>query len=75
MGCAELGIKPPKDQSEIELPDELMEAMKADPELADAFNALTPERQKSYMINLNSPKKPETRVLRIAKFCDKLIDW
>ena len=34
------GIKPPKEDAEIDLPEELVEAMDADPELAEAFNAL-----------------------------------
>ena len=73
-GYADAGIKPVKVQREIELPDELTEALDADPELAEAFHALTPGRQRSYVINLNGAKKSETRVARIEKFRDKIID-
>lgn len=74
MSYAEAGIKPPKDvQVEMELPDELSEALECDPELADAFSRLTPGRKKSYVINLNSAKNPQTRVSRIAKFRDKIL--
>ena len=73
MRYAEEGIKPPKEQSEIELPGELVEALESDPELADAFHRLTPGRQKSYVINLNSAKKPETRISRIANYRDKIL--
>lgn len=73
MSYAEAGIKPPKAQREIELPNELVEALECDPELADAFHALTPGRQRSYAINLNSAKKSETRIARIAKFRDKIL--
>ena len=73
MGYAEQGIMPSKEQSEIELPDELVDALESDPELADAFHSLTPGRQKSYVISLNSAKKPETRISRIAKFRDKIL--
>ena len=74
MSYAEAGIKPPKDvQVEMELPDELIEALECDPELADAFGRLTPGRIKSYVINLNSAKNPQTRVSRIAKFRDKIL--
>lgn len=73
MGYAEQGIKPPKVQSDLILPDELIEAMDADPVLAEAFHDLTPGRQKSYVINLNSAKKSATRVARITKFRDKII--
>jgi uncharacterized protein YdeI (YjbR/CyaY-like superfamily) len=68
MGYAAAGVKPPNEESDIELPEELVEAMDADPELAEAFHKLTPGRQKSYVISLNSAKTSATRVSRIAKF-------
>lgn len=73
MGYAEAGTQPPKDEREIELPDELVEALDADPELAEGFHALTPGRQRSYVINLNTAKKPETRVSRIAGFRGRIL--
>lgn len=72
-GYAETGIKPVKVEQVLELPDELTEALDSDPELAEAFHALTPGRQKSYVINLNGAKKPETRIARIEKFRDKIL--
>jgi uncharacterized protein YdeI (YjbR/CyaY-like superfamily) len=68
MSYAEAGILPPKVVHDIELPEELIEALDADPELAEAFHALTPGRQKSYAINLNGAKAAATRVNRITKF-------
>lgn len=73
MGYAEAGVKPPKIRSELEWPGELVEALDCDPELAEAFHRLTPGRQRSYLINLNSAKKSETRISRIAKFRDKIL--
>ncbi|KJZ18720.1 YdeI/OmpD-associated family protein [Loktanella sp. S4079] len=73
MGYAEQGIKPPKIVREVDVPDELTDALDNDPELAEAFHALTPGRQKSYAFNLNQAKKTETRIARIAKFRDKII--
>lgn len=70
---AEAGRRPPKDNSDLELPDELVEALDADPELAEAFAALTRGRQNSYVINLRSAKKPETRMSRIVQFRDRII--
>jgi uncharacterized protein YdeI (YjbR/CyaY-like superfamily) len=67
MDHAEAGRLPPKVVREVELPDELTDALEADPELAAAFAALTPGRQRSYAIALSSAKKPETRVARILK--------
>jgi uncharacterized protein YdeI (YjbR/CyaY-like superfamily) len=72
MSYADAGIKPPKEQSEIELPAELAEALASDPEFAEAFDNLTPGRQRSYVFNLNSAKTPATRSARIAKFRDKI---
>jgi uncharacterized protein YdeI (YjbR/CyaY-like superfamily) len=73
MGYAEAGLLPPKVQTDITLPDELVEALDADPALAEAFHALTPGRQKSYVINLNGTASPATRVARIAKFRGKIL--
>lgn len=73
MGYAEAGIKPPKDEREIDLPEELVEALDADPELAEAFHRLTPGRQRSYVIVLNGAKASATRMARIAKFRGHII--
>jgi uncharacterized protein YdeI (YjbR/CyaY-like superfamily) len=73
MGYAEAGIKPPKAAGELELPPELVEALESDPELEEAFGGLTPGRQRSYVINLNSAKKAETRVSRILAFRGRIL--
>lgn len=73
MGYAEQGIKPPKVERELELPDELVEALDADPELALAFERLTPGRQRSYVYALNSAKTSATKVARILKYRDKIL--
>jgi uncharacterized protein YdeI (YjbR/CyaY-like superfamily) len=49
------------------------EALDCDPELADAFHSLTPGRQRSYVVNLKSAAKPETRLTRIARFRNKIL--
>jgi uncharacterized protein YdeI (YjbR/CyaY-like superfamily) len=73
MDHAEAGTQPPKVQRDLDVPDELTEALDADPELAAAFNALTPGRQKSYLFNLNQARQSATRVARIEKFRGKII--
>lgn len=73
IGYAKKGITAPKTVVELDLPEELVAAMDSDPELAEAFNALTPGRQRSYVLNLNSAKATATRINRIAKFRDKII--
>ncbi|WP_342075738.1 YdeI/OmpD-associated family protein [Yoonia sp. SS1-5] len=73
MDYAARGIRPVKDESDLELPTELVQALDDDPILAEAFHALTRGRQKSYVINLNGAKQSKTRLTRIAKFRDKII--
>jgi uncharacterized protein YdeI (YjbR/CyaY-like superfamily) len=73
MSYADAGIRPPKEEMEIEPPDELIESLNCDPELAEAFHNLTPGRRKSYLINLNSAKTPATRMARIVKFREKIL--
>ncbi len=73
MGYAAAGVTPPKEERAIELPEELVEALAADAELAKAFNALTPGRQRSYVIHLSSAKQSATRIRRIAKCRDKIL--
>lgn len=73
MGYAEQGIKPPKVERDLELPDELIEALESDPELAQAFALLTPGRQRSYVFALNTAKTSATKVARIIKYRDKIL--
>jgi uncharacterized protein YdeI (YjbR/CyaY-like superfamily) len=73
MGYADAGLKPPKAESDILLPEELVAALDADPELAEAFHQLTPGRQKGYVINLNATKNPATRTARIVSFRAKIL--
>lgn len=73
IGYAEAGIKPAKASASIDLPAELVDAMDADPELAEAVHQLTPGRQRSYVLNLNSAKKTETRMSRITAFRPRIL--
>lgn len=69
---ADAGIVPEKVVLEIDMPEELIEVLDGDPELAEAFAALTPGRQKSYAFNLNQAKSSATRYNRIEKFRDRI---
>jgi uncharacterized protein YdeI (YjbR/CyaY-like superfamily) len=73
MGYAEAGMRPPKEHKDLDLPVELAEAMDTDPELGEAFHNLTPGRQRSYVVILNSAKTAATRISRIAKFRDQIL--
>ncbi len=72
-GYAEAGILPPKKPTEIDLPDELIEALDSDPDLAEAFAALTPGRRKSWALHLNDAKTSATRLSRIEKGRAKIL--
>ena len=74
MSYAEAGIKPAKIEQTQEHPEELQIAFSKDPELEAAFYALTPGRQRSYLINLSGAKKSETRTARISKFRAKILN-
>lgn len=74
MTYAEKGIKPPQVNNTLKLPEVLLDVLSADSELSEAFYKLTPGRQKSYVIHLNSAKKIETQLNRIQKFRSKIIE-
>lgn len=73
MRHAQAGSLPPKVQTDLTLPDELIEALDADPDLAEAFHALTPRRQRSWALHLTSSASPTTRRTRIEKGRAKII--
>ena len=73
MDHAEAGTRSAKVEREVDMPEELTDALDADPELASAFHALTPGRRKSYMFNLNQARQPATRIARIEKFRGRII--
>ena len=73
MDHAAAGRRAPRDGADPDWPTELIDALDADAELAQAFDALTPGRRKSYLLNLNAARKPETRTTRIEKFRSRII--
>jgi uncharacterized protein YdeI (YjbR/CyaY-like superfamily) len=73
VGYARAGITPVREARELELPEELVDALDGDPDLSEAFAALTPGRRHSYVIALVSAKASATRVARIEKFRGKIL--
>lgn len=53
--------------SEFVVPDELTQTFEDDPELKKAFYALTPGRQRGYLLHFAQPKQSATRLSRIEK--------
>ena len=56
-----------KAKRELELPEELTQFLKKDKKLAKAFDALTPGRQRAYVMHFNGAKQAQTRSARIEK--------
>src|ERR1051326_7384863 len=53
--------------SEFKMPEEFRKRLKDDPDLKAAFNALTPGRQRGYLLHFSAPKQSKTRESRIEK--------
>lgn len=73
ISYADAGVAPSKEKADLQLPDELVEALDADPPLAEAFHKLTHGRKRSYVIALSSAKASATRVARIERLRDKIL--
>lgn len=58
----------------ITMPEELSQKFREDPEFEQAFQALTPGRQKGYFYHFGQPKQSKTRVSRIEKSRERILD-
>lgn len=56
-----------------DFPEELIDVLESDPEFAGAFFALTPGRQRGYVIHFSGAKQSATRAGRIEKCREKII--
>ncbi|HWU64186.1 MAG TPA: DUF1801 domain-containing protein [Ensifer sp.] len=63
-----------KSVAEFAVPEELTEAFAADDALKAAFEALTPGRQRAYLLHFSSAKQSVTRQSRIEKCRPKIMD-
>jgi len=61
-----------KQTDDYEVPTELQEALDSDTALRDAFQALTPGRQRSYLIHFGSAKQSKTRAARVERCREKI---
>lgn len=61
-----------KAKDDLVYPDELLQAFEGNEDLKTAFEALTPGRQRGFILHFTQPKKSETRTNRIEK-CKPLI--
>ena len=63
-----------KKTPEFSIPDELQKKFNEDPALKAAFEALTPGRQRGYILHFSQPKQSKTRVARIEKNIPKIFE-
>ncbi len=68
---AKVAFKP---TTEFEMPEEFHARLEALPELKEAFEALTPGRQRGYLLHFSSAKQSKTREARIDKAIPQIID-
>lgn len=56
------------------IPDELQQKFEEEPALKTAFAALTPGRQRAYILYFSQPKQSKTRVSRIEKYTQQILN-
>jgi len=62
-----------KGVADFEMPKEFLTRLDDDPELAEAFYALTPGRQKGYLLHFAGAKQSATRVARVDKHAPRIL--
>ena len=63
-----------KKTSEFEMPEEFQTKLDKMPALKKAFKALTPGRQKGYLLYFSSARQSKTRETRIKKYTKQILD-
>jgi uncharacterized protein YdeI (YjbR/CyaY-like superfamily) len=63
-----------KTVAEYSMPDEFQIRLEENPELENAFYALTPGRQRAYLLYFSSPKQSKTRTARVEKYTAHILD-
>lgn len=63
-----------KDTSEFEVPEEFQARLDQDPALKMAFEALTPGRQRGYLLYFSGAKQSQTRASRVEKYIPKIME-
>lgn len=63
-----------KKTAEFAMPDEFKTRLQSSPGLKKAFAALTPGRQRGYLLYFSSAKQAATREARVEKYIPKILD-
>ncbi|PIF45953.1 uncharacterized protein YdeI (YjbR/CyaY-like superfamily) [Chryseobacterium sp. 52] len=68
------GVKVPmKETQEFEMPEEFQHKLNENLELKEAFETLTPGRQRAYLLHFSSAKQSKTREARIEKYIPQIL--
>jgi len=74
IGVEKAGLKVEfKETAKYEVPDELRGKFEEMPALKTAFEALTPGRQRAYLLYFSSPKQAKTRAERVEKSMPRIM--
>ncbi len=63
-----------KKATEFSIPEEFINKLEEVPGLQDAFDALTPGRQRAYILYFSAPKQSKTRESRVEKCMQQILD-
>jgi uncharacterized protein YdeI (YjbR/CyaY-like superfamily) len=63
-----------KETSEFNMPEEFQNKLDENPALKTAFEALTPGRQRGYLLYFSGAKQPKTRRSRVEKYTQQILD-
>jgi uncharacterized protein YdeI (YjbR/CyaY-like superfamily) len=62
-----------KSAAQFDVPEEFLKRLDDDPELAEAFHALTPGRQKGYLLHFAGAKQSATRAARVERHVPRIL--
>ncbi|MCX6064826.1 MAG: YdeI family protein [Chloroflexi bacterium] len=63
-----------KKATEFTVPEEFISRLEQVPGLQDAFDALTPGRQRAYILHFSAPKQSKTREARVEKWLPQILN-
>ena len=63
-----------KKAAEFSIPEEFINKLEGVPGLQDAFEALTPGRQRAYLLYFSAPKQSKTRQARVEKYMQQILN-
>lgn len=63
-----------KKTSDFEIPEEFQKVLTENPEIKEAFENLTPGRQRAYLVHFAQAKQTKTRESRIEKYLPKILE-